>query len=348
MEFTVEQIAGLVKGNIIGDKSLKINNIVKIEEATPGCIAFIANPKYEHFLYTTQASAVIVNESLVIKKEVMPTLIVVPDAYLAFTTLLEAYTQLTQSGKRGIEQPSFISPTAKTGANLYLGAFAYIGNNCTIGDNVKIYPNTYIGDNAVIGDDTVIYAGVRVYTNTIIGKHCTLHAGAVLGSDGFGFAPQPDGSYKAIPQVGNVVLEDHVSIGANTVIDCATLSSTLIRTGVKLDNLIQIAHNVEIGKNTVIAAQTGVAGSTKIGENCVIAGQVGIVGHLTIANKTSIGAQSGIGKAVTREGTSIQGSPAFDYKEQLKSQVVFRKLPALQKKIMELEAEIEKLKSKVQ
>jgi UDP-3-O-[3-hydroxymyristoyl] glucosamine N-acyltransferase len=345
MEFTVEQIAQILKGKIVGDKSLKVNNLAKIEEATDGCIAFIANPKYEPYLYTTQATAVIISEELVIKKFVSATLILVPDPYSAFTTLLEAYTQLTQAGKQGIEQPSFIGQKTTVGEQAYIGAFAYIGNNCKIGNNVKIYPHTYIGDNTVIGDNTIIYAGVKIYADTIIGNKCTIHAGVVLGSDGFGFAPQADGSYKAIPQVGNVILEDNVSIGANTVIDCATMGSTLIKAGTKLDNLIQIAHNVEIGKNTVIAAQSGVAGSTKIGDSCVIAGQVGIVGHLTIANKTSIGAQSGIGKSITKEGTSIQGSPAFDYKEQLKSQVVFRKLPSLQKKIEELEKEIASLKN---
>jgi UDP-3-O-[3-hydroxymyristoyl] glucosamine N-acyltransferase len=227
-----------------------------------------------------------------------------------------------------------------------VGAFAYVGHNCSIGRGVRIYPQVYIGDNVKIGDHTVIHPGVKIYAGSIIGNNCTLHAGVVIGSDGFGFAPQPDGSYKAIPQVGNVILKDNVSIGANTVIDCATMGSTIIGEGVKLDNLIQIAHNVEIGRNTVIAAQTGVSGSTKIGENCVIGGQVGFVGHIRIADKTSVGAQSGIGKSITKPGTAVQGSPAFDYKENLKSQVIFRKLPLLQKKLDDLEEKILNLSDK--
>jgi UDP-3-O-[3-hydroxymyristoyl] glucosamine N-acyltransferase len=337
MEFTVQQIAALLKGSVEGNNQLKINNLVKIEEATEGCITFLANPKYEAFLYTTQASAIIVSRELELKKEISSALIRVDDPYLAFTQLLEFYVEQTQSARRGIEQPSFLGENVQYGENLYLGAFAYLGKNVRLGKNVKIYPQVYVGENVIIGDNTILYPGVKVYANCRIGHFCTVHAGSIIGSDGFGFAPQPDGSYKAIPQVGNVVLEDYVSIGANTVIDCATLSSTLIREGVKLDNLIQIAHNVEIGKHTVIAAQSGVAGSTKIGEYCVIAGQVGIVGHLTIANKTKIGAQSGIGKSITQAGISVQGSPAFDYQQNLRSGVIFRRLPDLEKRIRELE-----------
>jgi UDP-3-O-[3-hydroxymyristoyl] glucosamine N-acyltransferase len=346
MEFTVEQIADILKGRVTGNASARVHTLAKIEEGTPGSLTFLSNLKYEPFLYTTKASAVIVSEQFVPKKEVGPALILVEDPYTAFTVLLNEYNKLLNSGKTGIEQPSFIASNTKLGENLYVGAFSYIGNNCSLGNQVKIYPQVYIGDNVTIGSYTVIHPGVKIYAGSIIGNDCTLHAGVVIGSDGFGFAPQPDGSYKAIPQIGNVILKDGVSVGANTVIDCATLGSTIIGEGVKLDNLIQIAHNVEIGKNTVIAAQTGVSGSTKIGENCVIGGQVGLVGHIRIADKTSIGAQSGIGKSITKPGKSVQGSPAFDYKENLKSHVIFRKLPLLQKKLDELEEKILNLSDK--
>ena len=346
MEFTVQQIADLLGGKIIGNASIKIQTLSKIEEGTPGSISFLSNPKYEPYLYTTNASAIIISDQYIPKKEVEPTLIVVKDPYTAFTILLNEYNKLLSDSKTGIEQPSFIAANTQLGKNIYVGAFAYIGSNCLIGDNVKVYPQAYIGDNVKIGSHSVVHPGVKIYANSIIGNNCTLHAGVVIGSDGFGFAPHPDGSDKSIPHVGNVIVKDNVSVGANTVIDCATMGSTIIREGVKLDNLIQIAHNVEIGKNTVIAAQTGVSGSTKIGENCVIGGQVGFVGHIRIADKTSVGAQSGIGKSITKTGTAVQGSPAFDYKENLKSQVIFRKLPLLQKKLDELEEKILNLSDK--
>jgi UDP-3-O-[3-hydroxymyristoyl] glucosamine N-acyltransferase len=346
MEFTVQQIAGILEGKVIGNASVKIHTLSKIEEGIPGSISFLSNLKYEPHLYTTKASAVIVSEQYMPKKEVLPALIVVKDPYTAFTVLLSEYNKMINAGKAGIEQPCFIANNAKLGDNIYVGAFAYIGSQATIGDHVRIFPQAYIGDNVKIGNHTVIHPGVKVYAGSVIGNYCTLHAGVVIGSDGFGFAPQPDGSYKPIPQVGNVVIKDFVNVGANTVIDCATMGSTIIGEGVKLDNLIQIAHNVEIGKNTVIAAQTGVSGSTKIGENCVIGGQVGLVGHIRIADKTSIGAQSGIGKNITKPGTAVQGSPAFDYKENLKSQVIFRKLPLLQKKLDDLEEKILNLSDK--
>ncbi len=346
MEFTVQQIASILGGKIIGNPDAAIHTLTKIEEGRPGSISFLSNLKYEPYLYTTQATAVIVSDQYIPKKAVMPALILVKDPYTAFTLLLSEYNKLTGNLKTGIEQPSFIASTARVGANLYLGAFSYIGNNCVLADNVQIYPQAYIGENVTIGRNTVIHAGVKVYAGSVIGNDCTLHAGVIIGSDGFGFAPQTDGSYQAIPQVGNVVLEDNVSIGANTVIDCATMGSTILKQGVKLDNLIQIGHNVEIGRNTVIAAQTGVSGSTKIGENCVIGGQVGFVGHIRIADKTSIGAQSGIGKSITKPGTAVQGSPAFDYKDNLKSGVIFRKLPLLQKKLDELEEKIVNLSDK--
>jgi UDP-3-O-[3-hydroxymyristoyl] glucosamine N-acyltransferase len=346
MEFTVQQIASILEGKIVGNASAKIHTLSKIEEGMPGSISFLSNPKYEPYLYTTQASAIIISDQYTPKKEIGATLILVKDPYTAFTVLLNEYNRLLNNSKEGIEQPSFIASSSTVGEHIYVGAFAYIGHNCTIGNHVRIYPQAYIGDNVQIGDYTVVHSGVKVYSGSIIGKNCILHAGVVIGSDGFGFAPQPDGSYKPIPQVGNVILHDNVSIGANTVIDCATLGSTIIREGVKLDNLIQIAHNVEIGKNTVIAAQTGVSGSTKIGENCVVGGQVGFVGHIRIADKTSVGAQSGIGKSITKPGTAVQGSPAFDYKENLKSQVIFRKLPLLLKKLDDLEEKILNLSDK--
>lgn len=340
MEFTVGQIAGLINGKVVGDESLIIKKLGKIEEGEAESIAFLSNLKYEPFLYNTNATAVIIDKNLVLKKDVNSALILVEDPYAAFSSLLEKYAEIFNFSKHGIEQPSYIGKNSKTGEGLYLGAFSYIGNNCTIGKNVKIFPQAYVGDNVCIGDNTIIYSGAKIYAGCIIGNYCTIHSGSVIGSDGFGFAPLPDGSYKTIPQVGNVILENNISIGANTVIDCATMGSTIIKEGVKLDNLIQIAHNVEIGKHTVIAAQSGVSGSTKIGDNCVFAGQVGIVGHINIASGTKIGAQSGISKSISEKGLSLQGSPAFDYKEQLRSLVVFRRLPKLESRLEMLENKI--------
>lgn len=337
MEFTVRQIAALLDGEVQGNDSLSIKDLAKIEDGVPGSISFLSNLKYEPFLYTTKASAVIVDRNFEPKKPVEATLIFVENSYSAFTRLLEEYHKLLMFSRVGIEQPSFIAEGSKTGEKVYRGAFSYIGRNCTIGNNVKIYPNAYIGDNVTIGDNSVIHVGVRILDNCQIGRFCTIHPNAVIGSDGFGFAPQPDGSYKTIPQLGNVILEDYVSVGANTTIDCATLGSTIIRQGVKLDNLIQIAHNVEVGKNTVIAAQTGVAGSTQIGEQCVIAGQVGFAGHISIANQTKVGAQSGVGKTITQEGLSLNGSPAFDLKDSLRSLTVYRRLPDLETRVNTLE-----------
>ncbi len=330
----------MLNGSVDGDGSRVVSQLAKIEEGTAGTLAFLSNQKYEPFLYTTEASAVIVGNDFEPKKEHTATLIRVENPYLAFTALLEQYQQLMINARVGVEEPAFFGANSTIGENAYRGAFSYVGKKCEIGVNVKIYPHVYIGDNVKIGDNTVIYAGAKIYSDSILGKRCVIHAGAVLGSDGFGFAPQPDGSYRPIPQVGNVVLEDDVCIGANTVIDCATMGSTVIRKGTKLDNLIQIAHNVEIGKHTVIAAQAGISGSTKVGDYCVVAGQVGIVGHLQIANKTSIGAQSGISKSIQKEGLKLQGSPAFDYKDNLRSLAVFRNLPQLQKRLDELEEKI--------
>ncbi|MBX9852743.1 MAG: UDP-3-O-(3-hydroxymyristoyl)glucosamine N-acyltransferase [Cytophagaceae bacterium] len=345
MEFTTQQIAQLLGGQVKGDQSLKINKLAKIQEADQKSISFLANPKYETFIYTTDAGAVIVDKNFIPKSDVKATLILVDDPYTSFTTLLEEYCRIVSFIKNGVEEPAYISEGTQTGKNIYRGAFSYIGKNCKIGDNVKIYPNAFIGDNVTIGNNVILYAGVKIYSDTKIGNHCTIHAGAVIGSDGFGFAPQQDGTYKTIPQVGNVVIGNHVDIGANTVIDCATMGSTVIHDGVKLDNLIQIAHNVEIGKNTAIAAQAGISGSTKIGENCLVAGQAGIIGHLTIANKTSIGAQTGISKSILKEGQTFLGSPAFELTKYLKSQSVFKKLPDLQKRIEELEEKILNLTS---
>lgn len=346
MEFTAKEIAFLIGGTVKGTESLKVNKLAKIQEATAGSIAFLSNPKYENFIYNTpETSVVIVSKDFSAKESIKATLITVDDPYTSFSTLLEEYHKIISFVKKGIENPSYIGENSETGENIYRGAFSYIGNDCTIGKNVKIYPQVFIGDNVNIGDNTILYAGVKIYSDTMIGHHCTIQSGAVVGSDGFGFAPQADGTFKTIPQVGNVVIGNHVDIGANTIIDCATMGSTFIRDGVKLDNLIQIAHNVEIGKNTVIAAQAGISGSTKIGENSMIGGQVGIIGHLTLANRTNIGAQSGLSKSITKEGTSILGSPAFDYTSHLKSASVFKKLPELQKRIEELEEKILHLQS---
>jgi UDP-3-O-[3-hydroxymyristoyl] glucosamine N-acyltransferase len=339
MEFTINQIAAMLGGQVQGDGNEKINMLAKIQDARKGQLAFLSNPKYEQYIYTTQASVVIVKKDFVPRKEISTNLILVDDPYSSFTSLLEEYHKMINFQKTGIEQPSYIGENSVTGNHIYRGAFSYIGNNVKIGDNVKVHPHAFVGDDVVIGSNSIIHAGVKIYPGTRIGSNCVLHAGAVLGSDGFGFAPQEDGTYKTIPQLGNVILEDNITIGANTVIDCATLfgDSTIIRQGVKLDNLIQIAHNVEIGKNTVIAAQTGISGSTRIGDNCVLAGQVGIAGHLIIANNTSFGAQSGISKSIKDEGMKMIGSPAFDVKEYFKSYAVFKKLPDLNERLRELE-----------
>jgi UDP-3-O-[3-hydroxymyristoyl] glucosamine N-acyltransferase len=340
MEFTTLQLATLLGGEVKGNTTIKINKLAKIQEGEVGAISFLSNPKYENFIYTTEASAVIVNRNFEPKQELQTTLILVDDAYTAFSTLLEEYYKMLNFSKKGIEQPSFIANSTTIGENIYVGAFAYIGEKCKIGNNVKIYPQVYIGDNVTIGDNTILYAGAKIYANTVIGHHCTLHAGAVLGSAGFGFAPQADGTFKDIPQLGNVVLGNYVNIGANTTVDCATLGSTVIEDGVKLDNLIQIGHNVKIGKNTVAAALTAFAGSSTIGENCIFAGQVGVVGHIEVANKTTVGAQSGITKTIKTEGTTILGSPAVELRESIKSIVVYKKLPDLLKRVEVLEKKI--------
>ncbi|MCK8493190.1 MULTISPECIES: UDP-3-O-(3-hydroxymyristoyl)glucosamine N-acyltransferase [Spirosoma] len=342
MEFTVKQIATLLGGEVAGNETLAIRKLAKIEEGRPGDISFLSNLKYEPHLYTTQATAVIVDRSFQPRKPVEAALIFVENSYTAFTRLLEEYHKLRSYARAGVEQPAFLGDGTQLGEQTYRGAFSYIGRNCRIGNNVKIYPHAYIGDNVRIGDNTIIHTGVRILDNCIVGQSCVIHPNAVIGSEGFGFAPQSDGTYKTIPQLGNVILEDFVNVGSNTTIDCATMGSTVIRQGAKLDNLIQIGHNVEIGKNTVIAAQTGISGSTKIGDNCTIAGQVGFAGHLNIANGTKVGAQSGVGKNVTEEGTAINSSPAFGLKESMRSLAVFRRLPDLDRRLNELEKKTEK------
>ena len=333
----MKQIAALLGGTVDGNESLKISQLSKIEEGKEGSISFLANLKYEPYLYTTAASAVIVNQSFQPRQAVQATLIFVDNSYSAFTKLLEQVNRLQPAEKVGVEQPSFIAETTRIGDRVYRGAFSYIGENCLIGSNVKIYPQAYIGNNVTIGDNTIIHAGAKIIDNTVIGQNCVIKPNAVVGSEGFGFAPEPDGSYRAIPQLGNVIIEDNVSIGANTTIDCATVGSTIIRKGVKLDNLIQVGHNVEIGRNTVIAAQCGIAGSAKIGENCVIGGQSGITGHIILANRTKVGGRSGVTKSVTEEGLSLNGMPAFDVKDSLRSAIVFQRLPALEKRVGVLE-----------
>lgn len=339
MEFTLEQVAAILGGTIEGDKDIKIKTISNIEEGKSGSISFLANPKYEPFIYTTKASAVIVNDDFQPKENVNAALIRVKNAYTSFSTLLEEYHRMMNFQKDGIEPLSHLSESATHGEHLYLGAFAYVGENVRIGKNVKIYPHVFLGDNVTVGDNTILHSGVKIYANCKIGSHCTFHSGVVIGSDGFGFAPQEDGTYKTIPQIGNVIVEDHVDIGANTTIDCGTFESTTIGKGVKLDNLVQIAHNVELGENTVIASQTGVSGSTKIGKNVILAGQVGVVGHIKIHDKAIITAQSGVSKNVP-EGTILMGSPAFDKGQYMKSTVLYRKLPDMMKRIQELEEKL--------
>ncbi len=344
MKFTARQIANLIGGTIEGDENVTVVTIAKIQEAEPDALAFFANPKYEAMVYTTNAGVLLVNNDFVPKESVKSTLIRVPDAYLAFTGLLEYAQKLLLSLKVGIEQPSFQSEGVKMGDNCYLGAFSYLGTNVKVGNNTKIYPQVFIGDNCEIGNDTIIYAGVKIYAGSKVGSHSVIHSGCVIGADGFGFAPQPDGTYKTIPQLGNVVIGDHVDIGANTTIDRATLGSTIIKDGVKLDNLIQIAHNATVQENTVIAAQTGVAGSAIVGKNCMIGGQVGIVGHITIADGTKIQAQSGVNYS-TENNAVLQGSPAEDRSKHIRNLVAFRQLANMLTKLNTLEKQVKALEN---
>ena len=338
MKFTAAQIAVILEGEVEGNPEIEVSKLSKIEEGEPESLSFLANPKYTQFIYTTKASIVIVNKIFKAEKEINSTLIRVEDAYKSFSKLLEYYNQVKMN-KTGIESPVFISKSATYGDNIYIGAFAYLGENTKIGNNTKIYPNVYIGDNVVIGDNVILFSGAKIYSDTLIGNNCVIHSSAILGADGFGFTPNEQGEFIKVPQTGNVIIEDNVDIGAATSIDRATLGSTIIRKGVKLDNHIQIAHNVEIGKNTVIAAQTGIAGSTKIGENCMIGGQVGIVGHITIGNNVKIQAQSGIGRNL-KDNETLQGSPALPYSDYNKSYVHFKNLPKTMNRISILEKTI--------
>lgn len=338
MKFTAEQIAGILEGEVVGNPMAEVFRLSKIEEGTEGSLTFLSNPKYLNYIYSTKASVTIVNETFVSESPLTTTLIKVQDAYAAFSKLLEFYNQV-KLNKSGIEQPSFLSESVKYGDNLYLGSFSYVGQNVVLGENVKIYPNCFVGDNVKIGDNVILFAGAKIYSETVIGNNCTIHSGAIIGADGFGFAPNPDGTYTKIPQIGNVIIEDNVDIGSCTTIDRATMGSTIIRKGVKLDNQIQIAHNVEIGENTVIAAQTGVAGSTKIGKSGMIGGQVGISGHLTIGNNVRIQAQSGVGRNI-KDDEILQGSPTFGYNDFSKSYVHFKNLPKIVAEIEELKKQI--------
>jgi UDP-3-O-[3-hydroxymyristoyl] glucosamine N-acyltransferase len=341
MEFTAQTIAGFLQGKVEGDPETKVNDVSKIEEGAPGTLTFLANPKYEKYLYTTDASVVIVNNSLVLSSPVKATLIRVADAYQAFASLLELYNSMVPK-KVGIEQPSSVSPSALIGDDCYVGAFSYISDNVQLGKNVKIYPQCFIGDNVTIGENTVVYAGVRIYHNCKIGANCVLHSGSVIGADGFGFAPQSEeNNYKKIPQIGNVIIEDYVEIGSNTTIDRATMGSTYIRKGVKLDNLIQIGHNVDVGENTVMAAQTGVAGSTKVGRDCMFGGQVGLANHLTIANGVKLGAKSGVNSSIKKENEILIGSPVQPFSEFMKCYVVFRRLPELKQELDSIKKKLE-------
>ena len=343
MQFNAVQIASLINGSIEGDKNSSVSSFGKIEDAQCGQLTFLANLKYEEFLYTTNASIIIISDTQEIKHPLKATVIRVPDAYSAFATILAKYQNMVTEQMTGIQQPCFISTSAKIGDKVFVGAFSYIGENVLIGDNVKIFPQVFVGDDAKIDANTIIYPGVKIYHDCIIGKNVTIHASSVIGSDGFGFAPQPDGTFKKVPQIGNVIIEDHVEIGANVTIDRATLGATLIKSGAKLDNLIQIAHNVEVGNHTVIAAQAGVSGSTKIGNYVMIGGQAGIVGHLQIADGSKINAQSGVSKSIKTPNTAVTGSPAYDYSSSLKSQAITRNLPELEKRLKELEALVQQL-----
>jgi UDP-3-O-[3-hydroxymyristoyl] glucosamine N-acyltransferase len=345
MEFSAGQIAEIIHGTVDGTADVKVNCLSKIEEGAKGSLCFLANPKYTHFIYDTSASVVIVNHDFVAEHPVKSTLIRVDDAYIAFATIIEYYNKLSVV-RDGISDLAFISPKAKLEKNVYVGEFSYIGENVTIGENSKIYPQCYIGENCSIGKDTTLYPGAKIYPSSIIGNACTIHSGVVIGADGFGFAPQNGDDYKKINHIGNVIIEDNVEVGANTSIDRGTIGSTIVHKGTKLDNLIQIGHNVEIGENTVIVSQTGIAGSSKIGNNCMIAGQVGIAGHLTIADNIKIAAKSGVASSFTKEGITIMGSPALEIRHYKRSFVHFKNFVEIVQRLDELEKIIKDLKKK--
>ncbi len=341
MKYTALQIAEILGGQVEGNPDETVNNITRIEEGKPGTLTFLANPKYTTFLYSTTASVAIVSKDLVLDNPIKLTLIRVKDPYRSLAKLLSLLEQLPDRDR--LEEPCWISPSATVSKDACIGAFSYISKGAKIGNNVRIFPHVYISENVTVGDNTVIFAGARIHHNTQIGKNCIIHSGVVIGGDGFGFAPQTGSDFTKVPQIGNVIIEDNVEIGSNTCIDRATIGSTIIRKGVKLDNLIQVAHNVDIGRNTIVAAQTGISGSTKIGENCLIGGQVGIVGHLTIADGSKIAAQSGVGQSIKKGATAQQGSPSFDVIPYQRSYVLYKKLPELQDRINKLEAALDRL-----
>lgn len=344
MEFTAEQIAGFINGKIEGDSQVKVSSLAKIEEGKPGTLSFLANPKYSSFIYDTGSSIIIVNHDFVPEQKIESTLIRVDDAYSAFAIILNAYQEAKAARRKGISSLAFIDSSAKIGENCYIGEFAYIGPGSKIGDNTSIYPQSYVGENVKIGNDCLIYPSVKILDDCIIGNKCTFHSGVVIGSDGFGFAPQQDSDFKKVAQIGNVIIEDLVELGANTTVDRATMGSTIIRRGVKLDNLCQIAHNVDLGENAVMAAQSGIAGSTKVGKNCMFGGQVAINGHIQIANGVKIAAQSGVSGSIKKENEIYMGSPAFDHKKSVQSYIYFKQLPDLAKRISDLEKELKTLK----
>ncbi|MBI3235355.1 MAG: UDP-3-O-(3-hydroxymyristoyl)glucosamine N-acyltransferase [Bacteroidetes bacterium] len=345
MKVTAQELAYLLQGEVVGDEQATIDSISKIDQSLPNTLSFLANPKYEEYIYTCQSAIVLVSKDFTPKQPITTTLIKVSDPYAAFTLLLEKYAEQS-TNKTGVEQPSFVADSAVVGENTYIGAFTYIAAGVEVGNNTKIFPNVYIGEGVVIGENCIIYAGVKIYYGCKVGSNCIIHAGTVIGSDGFGHAPQADGTYKKIPQTGNVVIENNIEIGANCTIDRATIGSTIIRNGVKLDNLIQVAHNVEIGENTVIASQTGISGSASLGKNCMIGGQVGFVGHIKVADGSKIGAQSGIMKDIKEADKAWIGSPIYEIKESFKMQAVYRNLPEMQKRINDLERMIEEIKNK--
>lgn len=345
MEFSAQQIADFLKGIVEGDPQVKVNNFSKIEEGKPGTITFLANPKYEHYIYATNASIVLVNKDFNPSEPIKTTIVKVDNAYSALAALLNMVEQL-KAKKTGIDSTAYIAKTANVGEDCYIGNFAYIGDNVKIGRNCRIYPYVYIGDNVTLGDDCILYPHVTIYEGCVIGNTCILHAGVVIGSDGFGFAPQ-DGQYSKIPQIGNVIIEDYVEIGANTTIDRAVMDSTIIRKGVKLDNLIQIGHNAEIGENTVMAAQVGIAGSVKVGSHCMFGGQAGLAGHIQIADNVRIGAQAGVIGDIKREQSTVLGAPSIDAKQFMRSSAVFSKLPDIYRTIGQLQREIELLKKEI-
>ncbi len=343
MEFNAATLAGFLKGEIVGDPEVRVNTIAKIEEGHPGALSFLANPKYEHYIYTTLSSIVLVNSDFVPVAEIGATLIKVKNAYESFASLLQLVDQ-ARPVKKGIHPTAVIETSAVIGKDVYIGPFVYVGENCVVEDECSLYPNVYIGDNTRLGKKCTLNPGVVIYHDCIVGNNCTVHAGSVIGSDGFGFAPQSETEFMKIPQVGNVILEDNVEIGANVTIDRATMGSTVIRRGVKLDNLIQVGHNVEIGENTVMAAQTGIAGSTRVGRNCMFGGQVGLSGHIKVADGTKIGAQSGIPGDIKKENSVLLGYPAIDHRDFIRSSIIFKRLPEIYRKVEDLEKQIRLLK----